>query len=142
MTSEIKWSQISELNQRVKLKIAPSKIDGVGVFALRDIKKGEKLYLDHMPVMYNLRYADFPKLDEVVREFILGRWPNIINGSIFAYPDSRYSAFLNHSDKPNIDAKNDIALKDIKAGVELTEDYRLINRHEEVFPWLDKKKGV
>ena len=43
MTSEIKFEQISQLNERVKLKVAPSKIEGVGVHALRDIKKGEKI---------------------------------------------------------------------------------------------------
>ena len=106
MTSEIKFEQISQLNERVKLKVAPSKIEGVGVHALRDIKKGEKLYLDHMPVMYNVRLADFNKLNNEVKDFLLGRWPQVVNGSIFAYPDCRYSAFLNHSDTPNSDAIN------------------------------------
>ena len=142
MTSNVKFAQITELNQRVKLKVAPSKIEGVGVFALRDIKRGEKLYLDHMPVMYNVRYADFGKLDDVVKEFLLGRWPNIVNGSVFAYPDCRYSAFLNHSDTPNVDAKNDVALADIPKGEELAEDYRLVESYQQIFPWLDKKKDV
>lgn len=142
MTTDAKWAQITELNQRVKLKVAPSLIQGVGVFALRDIKEGEKLYLDHVPTMYNLRIADFGKLEDVVKQFLLERWPQIVNGSMFAYPDCRYSAFLNHADEPNVSAVNDVALQDIKAGEEITEDYRLINSFEVVFPWLDKKKEV
>ena len=136
MTSETKWVQISELNERVKLQVRPSAIQGVGVFALRELKKGEKLYLDHFPVMYNLRFADFGKLDEHVRSFLLERWPNILNGSVFAYPDCRYSAFMNHSDTPNADAINDVALADIQAGEELTEDYRLILNSEKIFTFL------
>ena len=136
------FEQISQLNERVKLKVAPSKIEGVGVHALRDIKKGEKLYLDHMPVMYSVRYADFNKLNRGVREFILGRWPQVVNGSLFAYPDCRYSAFLNHSDTPNVDAFNDIALKEIIQGEELTEDYELIPNWEKAHKWLVDIKGM
>ena len=134
MTSELE--QITELNERVKIKLAPSKLHGVGIFALQDIKKGDKLYLDHMPVMYNIKYADFDKLNKDVAETLLSRWPHIINGSLFAFPDVRFSAYCNHSDKPNIDAKNDVALKDIKAGTELTEDYRLIENAEKIYTWL------
>ena len=124
------------------MKVGPSLIQGVVVFALRDIKEGEKLYLDHVPTMYNLRIAVFGKLEDVVKQFLLERWPQIVNGSMFAYPDCRYSAFLNHADEPNVSAVNDVALQDIKAGEEITEDYRLINSFEVVFPWLDKKKEV
>lgn len=140
MTSEIKFEQIFQLNERVKLKVAPSKIEGVGVHALRDIKKGEKLYLDHLSVMYNVHYSDFNKLNKEVREFILERWPQIVNGSIFAYPDCRYSAFLNHSDTPNVDAFKDVALQDIKRGEELMENYKLVPKWEVAYPWLLAKK--
>ena len=36
--------QIAELNNEEKCYIAPSLIQGIGVFALRDLKAGEKLY--------------------------------------------------------------------------------------------------
>ena|SRR3990167_3635743 len=140
MTSNIKWEQIIELNERVKVRIAPSKIHGVGLFAMRDLKEGEKLYLDHVPKVYNLRHGDFGKLDKTVRELLLERWPQILNGSNFAYPDGRYAAYCNHSDAPNADTVHDVALRDIQAGEELTEDYKLIPNSEKVFHWLDKKK--
>lgn len=131
-----------ELNERVKVRIMPSNIHGVGLFAIRGLKEGEKLYLDNVPKVYTLRYADFGKLDKVVKELLLERWPQILNGSNFAYPDGRYSAYCNHSDTPNVDMMNDVALRDILSGEELTEDYRLILNFLKVFPWLDNEKGV
>ncbi len=136
MTSTIKWEQITKLNNEVKVRIAPSKIHGVGIVAMRDIEKGEKLHLDDFPSRYTLTYADFGKLNEDVRELLLGRWPQIINGSMFLYPDSRLSAYMNHADDANVDAFNDVALRDITKGEELTEDYRLIPNFEKAHPWL------
>ena len=110
------------------------------MFALRDIAKGEKLYADHMPIVYKLAYSHFGKLFPEIRELLLERWPQIVNGSAFIYPDARMLAYCNHSSKPNYDAKNDVALKNIKKGQEVTEDYRAIPGYEKVFTWLDKKK--
>ena len=135
MTSE-QQRQIDELNSRVKVKVAPSKIHGVGLFALRNISKGEKMYGDHFPVMYNIPYDSFDKLLPEVKEYLLERWPQVINGSLFAYPDTHLQAFCNHSFKPNYDAKEDIALKDIQEGQEITEDYRAIEGWGQLYPWL------
>lgn len=136
----IKRRQIDWLNENVKVKIAPSKIQGVGVFALRDIKKGESLLADIQPIGFNLTFEDMSELLPEVRDQLLGQWPNIINGSMFAYPSTRVQAFINHANKPNYDAINDVMLKDVKAGKEITEDYRLIHRSNEIFPFLDSSK--
>lgn len=127
------------MNDRVKLRLQPSKVHGVGVFAIRDIKKGQKLYADLVPCIYNLPYSNFKFLFESVRELLLERWPNIVNGSAFLYPDARMQAYMNHSDTPNYDAVNDLALKTIKAGDEIFEDYRNIQNYAQIFPWLVKK---
>jgi len=129
-------TQIKELNTYVLTKIAPSKIQGVGLFALRDIPKGEKLYADIMPMVFNLPYNSFDKLYPEIVELLLGQWPQIINGSVFAYPTVRLQAYINHSDKPNYDAEKDLTLKNIKAGEEITEDYRQIENYQKVFTWL------
>jgi len=128
--------QIEELNTYVKTKLAPSPIDGVGVFALVDIPKGSPIFADMRTKLYNLPYDEFGELLPHVREQLLSRWPQIINGSAFAYPDTRVVAFMNHSDDPNYDAVNDKTLKDIKEGEEITEDYRKIEGHEKVFTFL------
>lgn len=128
--------QIVLLNDIVKIRLAPSSIHGVGVFVMRDIKKGEKLYTDIIPHQFDLPYARFNKLDKEIREILLGHFPLIIEGSHFMYPVTKMSAYLNHSDEPNYDAINDVALKDISKGQEVTEDYKLIKNWEKIFVWL------
>jgi SET domain-containing protein len=130
--------QIDELNTYVKTRISPSSIHGVGVFAIHDIQKGQKLYTDIVPKMYNLPHKEFGNLFPTVRSLILEHWPQIVNGSHFAYPDTRIQAFMNHSEEPNYDAINDITLRKIKAGEEVTEDYRLIEGSREIHKWLYK----
>lgn len=129
------------LNSLVKIKLAPSSIEGVGVFAMRDIPKGIKLYAAMFPQAYKIPFGSMKKLFPEVREYILGRWPQIVNGSAFMWPDTNFVAYCNHSDDPNYDAKTDTTLKDIKGGEEITENYKDIEGWERVYNWLlDNKK--
>lgn len=127
------------LNDIVKTRLAPSQIHGIGVFAMRDLKKGEKLYLDAIPHAFDLPYAKFKRLNRDVAQIILSHWPQVINGSHFLYPVTKMSAFLNHENDANYDAKEDVTLKAIKAGEEITEDYRVIEGYEKIFPWIVEK---
>ena len=127
---------ITVLNDIVKIRIAPSKIHGVGVIAMRDMKAGELLYADSIPHAFDVPYSMFDKLKEEVRDILLGHWPQIVNGSHFLYPVTKMTAFINHSDDPNYDAKTDKLLKDVKQGEEITENYKLIENYQKVFAWL------
>lgn len=129
---------IELLNRVVSVKIAPSEIHGVGIVAMRDIKAGDCLELDAVPHVFDLPYAKFNKLNKEVRDILLGHFPQILGGSHFIYPVTKFTAYLNHSDTPNYDAKADRALKDIKAGEEITEDYRLIPGAEKIFDFLSE----
>ena len=134
-----KWKEaVKLLNSIVKIKIAPSPIHGVGVFAMRNMKKGEKLEADAIPHAFDLPFKKLGDLKPEVRELILSHWPSIINGSHFLYPVTKMTAFMNHADNPNYDAKEDKLLKDVKKGEEITEDYRQIENIEKVFAWLIK----
>lgn len=135
-----KQRQIECLNS-IKVRIGPSKIHGVGVFAMFDIAKGEKLGADLTPAVFTLTYADLKKLHPDIRDLLLGQWPQVINGSRFAYPTTRIQAYINHNENANYDAQNDIMFKNVKAGTEITENYRAIPNYAKVFPWLvvDKK---
>lgn len=117
---------INVINKLVRYKLAPSEIHGVGVFATEDIKKGDILYMDSQPNLFDLPYSRFKRLNKQAQETILGQFPLIPEGSHFIYPTTRFTAFLNHSDKPNYDAINDKALCDIKEGEEITENYKKI----------------
>lgn len=132
-----KEDTIAILNSIVKLRIAPSKIHGVGIFAIRDIAKGQKLYTEMFPQAYKIPYSSMNKLFPYVREILLERNPQIINGSHFLYPDTKMQAYINHSDTPNYDAINDVMLEDVKDGEEITEDYRKIENYEKIFTWLN-----
>lgn len=132
--------QIILLNDIIKIKIAPSSIHGVGVFAMQDIKKGEKLYTDMIPHQFDLPFSKFSKLKKAIVDILLGHFPLIIEGSHFLYPVTKFSAYLNHSYTPNYDAVNDVALTDIKKDEEITEDYRLIANYDKIFKWLVDKK--
>lgn len=132
------------LNTLIRVKIAPSEIHGVGVFAMRDIPKNTKLYAEMTPQVFKLPYEDMDNLFPEIKQMLLERWPQIINGSAFAFPTERIQAYMNHSEEPNYDAVNDIMLKDIERGEEVTEDYRLIPNYEKVHKWLvsEKEKSV
>jgi SET domain-containing protein len=132
--------QILFLNETVLLKLAPSKIHGIGVFALRDIPSGKRLNATAFPRPYTLTYANFGKLHKEVNEEILQRWPSIVEGDNFMYPDTNFQAYMNHSDDPNYSNVLDIALKDIKAGEEIFEDYKNIKGHKVVHAWIYKEK--
>ena len=133
--------QIFTLNNEMKTKLAPSPIHGIGVFTMRSIKAGEKLHCipSVNPQWYTLPYASLTKLFPEVRELILQRWPSVINGSAFLSPnDTQWLVtYINHHDDPNYEVATDTALKDIKVGEELTEDYRLMKNYEQIFPWLN-----
>jgi len=117
---------IDELNEQVKCKLAPSKIHGVGVFAIRDIKEGEKMYcIGMVHKWYRIPYYEFQRLRPEIQELIIQRWPVARQNTPFLHPHSEawLLSFMNHSDDPNYDKFNDTALKDIKAKEEVTENY-------------------
>lgn len=130
--------QINLLNSIVKLRIAPSNVHGVGVFATRDINKGDALYSTMFPKVFKIPFGSFSKLFPEVKQLILERNPLVAGGEAFMWPDAFAQAYMNHSDKPNVDAILDIALQDIPKNTELFEDYKKISGWEAAHPWLNK----
>ena len=90
--------------------------DGKGVFANRDFRKGEVV------IQYNLNtftQEEWEKLPEEEKEFTHTHW-----GQIYLYAEPE--RYVNHSDNPNthqdLEKKQDIALRDIQKGEEITTD--------------------
>jgi len=136
---EEKWKEAIEvLNDTVNTKLAPSEIHGVGVFALRDIKKGEKMYQNTIPNLYDLPYSKFNKLRPEVKDILLQffSFKTIEKDATFWYPVNSMQAYINHSENPNYEPYKDIALKDIKAGEEILENYKTMTGWEKVYKWL------
>lgn len=115
---------IQHLNETVWCTLAPSPIHGIGVFALRDIPKGQKLYCLGTPNQQLLQLNSTDGLAPEILTVIKQRWPLYLEGT-FQSPndDARLISFMNHSDTPNYNKHNDTALTDITKGDEITEDY-------------------
>lgn len=121
--------QISILNSTVKCTLRPSPLHGIGVFAIRDIKKGEKLYCHSMERKLLKDDNNLAGIRPEVRELILQRWPMIYKGSAFLSPndDARLISFMNDGGKDsNYAIRTDTATKDIGKGEEVLEDYKLL----------------
>ena len=117
-------------------RLKPSKIEGIGIFAVRDIPKGKNPFLG----IKNSRYHEFNikelgKLDKgiikMVEDFFVVEKNGTVNITENALNGMDISFFLNHSNKPNLkifdDGKNDSycfkTTKKIKKGEELTIAY-------------------
>lgn len=88
--------------------------DNLGVYALRDFKKGE------LVIQYNLQELteeEFEALPREEKHFIHRR-----DGQIYYYPDPE--RHVNRYEKPNVEPNyernGNVALRDIKAGEELS----------------------
>jgi len=124
------------INDVCKTKLAPSEVHGIGVFAIRDIKKGERVYADAMPCMIDVPYKKLNKIRPEIRKIILERFPMVKEGSQFLAPDTLMQIYLNHSETPNYDNKTGKALKKIKEGEEIFENYKEIDGWDKIWKWL------
>src|SRR6186713_182828 len=125
---------LDELKNNTYVMIRPSNIEGIGVFALRNIPKGCR-------DMFSTAKQNPEEWKPIERKFIeeLPEHARILVETYCLYDESHYYVpeqgfkkmdlvnFLNHSDEPNVVSINDgeffEALRDIPAGEELLIDY-------------------
>ncbi len=110
-----------ELNDTVWATLAPSKIHGIGVFAIREIPEGQKIYAQSFE--HRWLHGSLEGVHPAIQQLIHQRWP--IRDRPFLSPnsDARLISFMNHADTPNYDASTDTALRVIHTGEEIVEDY-------------------
>jgi hypothetical protein len=127
---------IKDLENNVYCRIQTSPIHGVGVFAVRDVPRGTNPFVTHAKVevvaIPEKEIMENEKIPRAVRDTV-GAFYVVQNGNIYcdarSFNEINISYFLNHSDKPNLDAKEVdeetvfTANRDIRAGEELTADY-------------------
>lgn len=126
---------IKDLEKNVYCRLRPSKVEGVGIFAIRDIPKGTDPFKSFLPYRFAEVDADLvlknPKIDPAVKKLASDMYV-IADGKIHLYEGGLngidISFFLNHSEKPNLIAKHDgdffVTARKIKKGEELFSDHR------------------
>lgn len=130
ITSEV----INHLTNNVKTEIAVSDLDGVGVFAIRDIKKGEQVFpvWDNETGIYiipNERMGEIPnEVQKLLYKYFINeecgyKIIRLFKGMNFLFHGFSYC----NSAHPNIEDVNidndGFALRNIKAGEEILEWY-------------------
>ena len=114
----------------VRSYLAPSAIEGLGVFAAAPIAKGEIVW----------RFD--PRFDQVISKDAIAAAPEPVREFLERYVyefhadpscvvlDGDEGRYMNHADDPNIDMSDPdvcVATRDIAAGEELTCDYRALS---------------
>ena len=122
---------LSELANNTYVMIKPSPVDGIGVFAIRDIPKGcRKMFSKGIGKWIKIPKAEIELLPPHSKTLI--ETYCLYDDENYFVPDYGYKVmdlvnFLNHSDTPNIISINDgeefEAIRDVIAGEELLIDY-------------------
>jgi len=119
-------------------RIQPSKIHGVGVFAVRNIKEGIYIFQDDKVKILWLGKSALNGLPSALKHLYKDFCVIKDKGKKYGCPENfnkmTVSWYLNHSKTPNVgcDTRFDFfALKRIKAGEELTVDYDTFNKFPE-----------
>jgi len=125
---------LKELKQKTFVMLKPSAVEGIGIFAITSIKKGERK-------IFSKDKSKWRKISKKQIENLPRHSKNLVE-TYCLYDDKNYFIpeygfkiidlviFLNHSDTPNIasfkDGKYFKALRDIEAGEELFVNYGTI----------------
>ncbi len=125
-------NKILEILKNTYCRLRPSKIEGIGIFAIRDIPKNKNPFFGVPKRKWqNIRPDEYKKLDPEVKKMI-GDFFAMNKKGEFEIPEYGLngidiSFFLNMSDNPNVktvdDGTNFKTLKKIKKGEELTVSY-------------------
>jgi uncharacterized protein len=111
----------------VRTELRESTIHGVGVFAVEPIKAGALVWIEHLGFDIAHPLSEVSKLPSEAREALL-KYGHVEGNMLFLCADNARN--MNHSDNPTVivTEDGDFAARDIAAGEELTEDYRMYER--------------
>lgn len=110
----------------VKTKLKEIEGKGIGLIANQEIKKGQSVWVYNPIIDIKVNKKDIPKFAE---DFFNTYSVDINEDFVILNTDN--ARFTNHSDNPNTKSlglyKDNIALKDIEIGEEITIDYNEID---------------
>ena len=114
----------------VDTELRPSPIHGTGVFLLEPVRKGQLLWRFDSRIDRIYSEAEVLSLPPRMQGFIrtYSTWHEALGMWILCGDNGRH---FNHSDSPNTVSRgigfgDDVALRDLPAGTELTSDYTTI----------------
>ena len=113
---------------RVPTVVAPSSIEGVGLFAAERITAGTVIWEFTQGVDWRIPVAEFDRFPDPYRSWLLRYVYREPTGCYVLCGDN--AKFMNHSFDPNcddVDGPYTVAKRDIAEGEELTCDYRLFD---------------
>lgn len=108
-------------------KGAKSKIEGRGLFAIKPIKKGEIVAIKGGHIV---GWKTLKKHEKLIGASYLQIADNFVLAPLKKSEVEKVMMFLNHSCNPNVGVRGEItfvAMRNIKAGEELTTDYAMID---------------
>lgn len=130
-----KKKKILGILKKTYCRLKCSKIDGVGIFAIRDIPKGARLFSGVADNQWQkFRPGELKGLPAAIKKMVDDFLGMDNDGSIYipmvGLEGMDISFYLNHSEKPNVLARDtDVttfyAARKIKKGEELTSNYRI-----------------
>lgn len=121
----------------VYTRLKPSKIHGVGVFAIRDIPADAPVFNPEEPVEeeFIVSKKEVEKLDPEIQKLYQDFC--VDQGDCFNGPDNfdlvAVAWYVNHSKNPNVKYEDDnfVSLRKIKKGEEITADYSTYSEEPE-----------
>lgn len=119
--------------QATYCRLKPSRQQGVGIFAIRDIPKNTKVFTGAAPTRwFKFKQVDLNKLDKSILKMISDFFGSEVDGTVYipqgGLNNMNVSYYLNHSNKPNVKTIDGgatfVTIRKIKKGEELYSDYR------------------
>ncbi len=113
----------------VKTELSLSSVHGIGLFANEDIPAGKEIWRFHRRTCEVFSFKDFVALCEEIPVVTIRNFMNysyIKNNQIVYISDN--TRFMNHDLNPNVtfvDDLHEVAIRDIRKGEELFENYLL-----------------
>ena len=120
----------------VRCYLAPSRIEGLGVFAGEPIRKGQEVWRFDARFDRLIPKADLADLPPHAREFFERYGYDMPDAPDCLALDADESRFMNHAGQPNVAfsaPQAGYAVRDIAEGEELTSDYAQFTLGELVF---------
>jgi len=119
----------------IKTRIYPSRIHGLGLFAVETVPAGSVIWRYRNPPDYRIPVADWHKYSPYENWYTHRRHGYIFIGTDYIEFPGDGAMFINHSEDPTLKPKGIeemITIKPINANEEITCDYRDIETELEV----------